>query len=338
MSERDELLISVANEIRTYREGEIVQPTPDHVNKWLCQFSKDSQLLLIKEFLYTIKRTFIPKNRIEVFLSNLIDEKNIVGFNPVEYWSSANFLNIQEKGKSQESMLDIFNFCLKSKYNINLDDCGNEKGDYIYLDDLIFSGERISQDVEKWIRTDAPEEAKLHIIVYGWHTLGQFWMKNRLNNALKETKKKINVWYWRNIEFENRKSYKNSSQVLWPTRVPNVPEVQNYIESDLLSKFPFEPRNAISKNIFPFSSEVGREVLEQEFLIAGAKIRAKCKNPSPLLRPLGFSKFGVGFGSLMVTYRNCPNNCPLAIWWGNSETTQEALDWDPLLPRKIYYS
>ena len=39
MSERDDLLVSVANEIKTYRKGELPEPTPEHVDRWLRQFT-----------------------------------------------------------------------------------------------------------------------------------------------------------------------------------------------------------------------------------------------------------------------------------------------------------
>ena len=106
----------------------------------------------------------------------------------------------------------------------------------------------------------------------------------------------------------------------------------------LPAKFPFEPRQPSAAAIQPFSSEAGRQVLESEFLIAGAKIRAMSENPKQSMRPLGFSPFGVGFGSMIVTYRNCPNNCPLAMWWGDPEATSGALHWYPLLQREGYSS
>ncbi|MCX2524734.1 hypothetical protein OQ287_10840 [Larsenimonas sp. GH2-1] len=107
---------------------------------------------------------------------------------------------------------------------------------------------------------------------------------------------------------------------------------------DIPSRFPFEPRNPIKNTVFPFSSEAGRQVLESEFFIAGAKIIAKIENRNSFMRPLGFSNFGLGFGSMIFTYRNCPNNCPLAMWWGDPEVTMGALHWYPLLMREGYSS
>lgn len=63
---------------------------------------------------------------------------------------------------------------------------------------------------------------------------------------------------------------------------------------------------------------------------ATAFLRQRC--------PLSFSPFGVGFGSMIATYRNCPNNCPLSMWWGDPEATSGALHWYPLLQREGYSS
>lgn len=45
-------------------------------------------------------------------------------------------------------------------------------------------------------------------------------------------------------------------------------------------------------------------------------------------RPLGNMVLEtLGFGSMLVTFRNCPNNSPLALWAGDP--------WYPLFPRKV---
>ena len=75
-----------------------------------------------------------------------------------------------------------------------------------------------------------------------------------------------------------------------------------------------------------FSSEEARNLLEQEFLKAGVKIRQECPNLGDTQRPLGHSTLvTLGFGSLLITFRNCPNNAPLALWVGDP--------WYPLFPR-----
>lgn len=336
MSERDDLLVSVANEIRTYRKGDLPEPTPEHVGRWLHQFTPAQQLPFLREFDYVIKQTFCTRKNMKDFLRLLVTIQELAGDNPTAYWSSANFLSIQQNGQSQKEMLKLFWKCLEDECGLDLDDCGEEGGDFIYLDDVMFSGNRVGNDLESWIVNDAPQSAMVHVIVAALHAGGLFFLEKRLKDIVQQSGKKIAVKFWRGHEIENRKWYKNSSSVLWPTVLPNVAEIQTYM--DLPSRFPFEPRQPSAAAIQPFSSEAGRQVLESEFLIAGAKIRVMSENPKPSMRPLGFSPFGVGFGSMIVTYRNCPNNCPLAMWWGDPEATSGALHWYPLLQREGYYS
>ncbi len=51
-----------------------------------------------------------------------------------------------------------------------------------------------------------------------------------------------------------------------------------------------------------------------------------CPNLGESQRPLGHTSLeALGFGSMIVTFRNCPNNAPLALWVG--------APWYPLFPR-----
>jgi hypothetical protein len=336
MSERDELLVSVADEIRTYRKGELPEPTPEHVDRWLRQFTPSQQLPFLREFDHVIKQTFISRKSVTDFLRNLVTNEELVGDDPAEYWLSANFLNIQRNGQSQSEMLKLFWDCLLSERLVVMELCGKQGGDYIYLDDVMFSGNRVGNDLEPWIVNEAPQEGTVHVIVAAWHTLGQFLTERKLKTVIAQSGKKITIKYWRSHTVENQRANKNSSGVLWPTVAPNVAEVQAYMA--VPSKYPFDPRQPSAAPIAPFSSEAGRQVLESEFFIAGAKIRAKSGNPIPSMRPLGFSAFGVGFGSMLATYRNCANNCPLAMWWGDPKATSGALRWYPLLQRETYSS
>ncbi|MDX5407891.1 MAG: hypothetical protein LPK11_12760 [Chromatiaceae bacterium] len=337
MEERAILLASIAKEIETYRQGEIPKPTPMHVDKWARQFSPENQLAFLREFNHVIKETFITEAGLKAWIENLVTNAKVTGGTPASYWRNANFLKIQKNGQSQKEMLKLFTACLYEKYQINLDTCGVQGGDFIYLDDLIFSGNRVGNDLNDWIINHAPASARVLVIVAAIHSSGDYFLKKKkLVDVIKASGKSIEINYWRALTIENSKYYKNSSGVLWPESIPDVESVRKYMS--IPSKFPFEPRQPTPNTVWPFSSQFGRQVLEREFLIAGAKIIAKCDNPKTSMRPLGFSPFGVGFGSMLSTYRNCPNNCPLALWWGNSGATSGALEWYPLLPRKTYAS
>ncbi len=338
MSERRDLLVSIANEIRTYREGEIAQPTPEHVDRWASQFTPANQLAFLREFNHVIKQTFITRDVFSDFLSNLVTNVQLAGNDPRPYWARANVLDIQIDGSSQKEMIGIFGDALRNKLGLTLSQCGADGGDYIYFDDVIFSGGRVGTDLQSWITNSAPANATVHVVVIAYHLLGQYYANNRITEAARAANKNIRIRYWRVAEIENRKYQKDNSAVLWPVAIPNDAASQAY-QAHLVAenKFPLVPRTA-GGTLNMFSSEAGRQILESEFLIAGVKIRSRMGNLSEWYRPLGCSSFGVGFGSLFTTYRNCPNNCPLALWWGNSDGEAGNLRWYPLLQRKTYAS
>lgn len=127
------------------------------------------------------------------------------------------------------------------------------------------------------------------------------------------------------MDMEDRMDHIDASDVLRPASIPDDASVKSYIAS-LGARPELRPSGKVS-GAGIFSGEAGRSLLEQEFLKAGVMIRKMCPNLIGYQRPLGnriLASFG--FGALTVTYRNCPNNCPLAFWVGDP--------WYPLFARR----
>jgi hypothetical protein len=201
----------------------------------------------------------------------------------------------------------------------------------------MFTGFHIGDDLEAWITKDAPAQAVVHVVVLGLYEFGLWKVSDRLEKVVESSSKKIEIKYWRAATFENRKSARAESDVLRPMILPDDPSLTAYLDSLKGEKYPFEPRLAGGK-LRIFSSEDSRQLLEREMLLAGAKILTDWGSHSKSIRPLGFSPFGLGFGSMVVTFRNCPNTCPLALWWGDPKADTNSLlgKWYPLFPRKTY--
>jgi hypothetical protein len=335
MAERNQLLRSIAETIKDYRVGEIPQPTTSHVDRWVRQFDEGVQLPMLRELDHVLKQTYFSQRHVAGFLSNLVKNDKLAGSNPCVYWRGVNFLRIQQNGHSQVELLTIFDSALEAVCGFSTRSCGSAGGHYVYLDDAMFSGGRIGNDLAAWIENDAPGQAVIHVIVIAIHTSGEWLAGERLRKSIAMAGKNITIHYWRATTIENRKSYKADSGVLWPAELPDNAGLQAYLA--VPQKFPFELRSVGGK-LGPFSSEAGRQLLEREFTLAGVKIRNFCNTAKPIMRPLGFSPFGLGFGSTIVTFRNCPNNCPLALWWGdqNADPGHPFSNWYPLLPRKTY--
>ena len=316
MSEREHLLESIASTIADYHTPRSAQ----EVDRWVKQFREDVQLPILIEMDHVLKKTYQSKEAMLRFLRELATS------HPASFWRDVRFLNIQQGGQSQAEMLRLFDGILQECYNLKVDECGKKPSAFVYLDDAVFTGNRLQTDLSTWIINDAPAKTTLHIITMARHTNGHWYANDRIVKAARKAKKTIDLnWYQPHLKIENRLSEKDNSDVLWPTVLPADERTTNYIAS--LAPYTPELRRPghLGPNRF-FSSEEGRHILEQEFLVAGLRIRAACRFLNQYQRPLGYTVLNtLGCGSLFVTYRNCPNNCPLALWAGDP--------W-PLFPRK----
>ena len=319
MNERDELLASIANTIKDYRQGELPEPTPEHVDRWISQFDPDVQVPMLHELNNVFKHSYVSRNRAQELLEKIVD------YFHCDFWHDAHILNIQRQGNSQAEIRELFGQILRARCGPDVGFEGSADGDSVYLDDAIFTGDRIINDLSVWIRDQAPERGTVHILVIAFYALGEYWINRRKEELRSGKQIDIRIHHIPRVirRLENRRSNRDESAVLWPT-------------ADVYSAEGFYPRNPEQSD-----TEQRRQLLEREFLNAGIKIREFAQNPNPRLKPLGFSNFEPGFGSLLVTYRNCPNNCPLALWYGEPSAhppTHPLGKWYPLLPRKTYSS
>jgi len=326
LSKRKRLIGSIAGTIADYRAGEIEPPTPEHVDSWVKQFDGGVQEPMLEELDYVLKETYYSRATVEEFLAKLVRSKKLTGEDPCSFWRSVRFLNIQDAGNSQREMLQILDALVRTECGPKTDEEGQASGPFVYLDDGIFTGNRIKNDLTSWIRSAAaPEQAKVHVVTIALHRGGQYYANTGLERSALETGKKIDVQWWRALEVEDRKTSIDSSDVLRPIVLPDDEVTQEYAKT---LKYPiaFRKPGSVGENKF-YSSEAGRHLLEQELLKAGARIRSMCPHLNVYQRPLGNMVLEtLGFGALLVTFRNCPNNCPLAFWAGDP--------WYPLFPRK----
>jgi hypothetical protein len=274
---------------------------------------------------HVLARTYISRKAASHFLTTVFKGKNLVGDDPCGFWQNVKFLDIQGGGASQKQMLALFDKLLKENCGLPIADCGKSAPtSFVYLDDASFTGNRVRRDLEGWIAGAAPKEAKLHIICSAIHMGGFFYARDRLTQAAKNVGKNIEIKWWRAVALEDRRAYTNSSDVLRPVTIPADPAVQAHVAG-----MRYQPHLRTAGQVGElgvFSSDAGRQLLEQEFLKAGVRIRAMCPNLGDTQRPLGHSTLEtLGFGSLIVTFRNCPNNAPLALWVGDP--------WYPLFER-----
>ncbi|WP_296697120.1 phosphoribosyltransferase-like protein [Thiocapsa sp. UBA6158] len=324
-----EKLEALAAEIADYREGDIPRPDADHVGRWLAQFDADEREPLLDELIHVWSKTYFSKASARDFIGHVISADKLAGADPKAFWAATNVLDTQKNGHSQRDLRSLFAEELLKATGLSLSCCGGSNR-FVYLDDVLFTGNRIQHDLKRWL-VNAPQVAEVHVILLAYYRYGEWTTDTELKAEASRLGKTINFTFWRALEWENRKYYRFNSDVLWPTRLP--PEATGYDQG----RFPLVPRAPGGLGSL-FSSDARRDVIEQALLNAGLRIRSFSANPKQILRPLGFGEFGVGFGSLFLSYRNCPNNSPLALWWGGrtNPPSHPFNKWYPLVPRRTY--
>lgn len=321
--ERLDLVRSICETTKDYRSGSFPPPTPEHVERWIRQFDEQLQMPILTEMEYVLRSTYISRANVTSFLQNLMFTKKLVGNDPCGFWSNAHLLDIQGGGNSQRELNTLFESVLQAKCGVETYKGDDEPSTYIYLDDGIFSGNRVRRDIESWIE-NAPASCHIHVACIAIHLGGKYYAEREIQRKIRASGKDISIEWWRMNELENRRTYSYSSDVLWPTEIPEDIAVQRYVAGLNYSPSLRRPGNIGGEKIF--SSEAGRTILEQAFLSSGVRIREMCPHLGNTQRPLGHMTLeSLGFGSLIVTFRNCPNNAPLALWAGNP--------WYPLFPR-----
>jgi hypothetical protein len=311
-----------------YRQGEIPSPDAAHVLRWVSQFDEQLHDPILSEMVHVFGRSYLTKARVQSFLTDVATDEALTGGDPKSFWKSTMVLNVQRAGNSQTELLSLFDNILKEKVGVAIEDCPADSDVAVYIDDVVFSGGHVRNDLTPWIKEFAPKKGRLTVVVLAYHTGGRYYANQQLQKAASEAEKSIDIGWGYITGFEDRRSYINSSDVLRPTRLPEDPSVQGYAAYLRTQGFPPILRNPGQIGAAGlFSSEAGRDLIEQQFLIKGAHIREICPYLNEYQRPLGNSVLKtLGFGSLVVTFRNCANNCPLALWAGNP--------WIPLFPRK----
>jgi len=230
MSERNNLLQSIAATTADYREGDLAAPTPEHVERWVGQFDFAVQLPILREMDHVLKKTYFSRSRTREFLAGLFQTEKLVGADPCAFWKGLKFLDIQGGGASQKEMLALFSKVLEKKCGFNAAACGTEPKAFLYLDDAIFAGNRVRRDLEAWIKTDAPAEAELHVVVIARHE-GSYYHRNKVGEAARAAGKNIQIKWWHAINLEDRKKYTDTSDVLRPVAIPQDAAVQAYVNA-----------------------------------------------------------------------------------------------------------
>lgn len=350
---RSELLQSISEIIGNYRLGEFSQPLDsNHVDKWVRQFSEESQEVILAETLHILKEWYFTNDHVDEIVDYFIEflRKKYALKSTQEVIASTAFLSNQTAGKSQKIILSRLSERIQEQYGITLVREPNSKTQhYVYLDDGLYTGRRASADLIdclSWIpkngQLDAmyvlASDSTIKYIKYG---------DKEIDDALERNKVTLEIHGWKILQNDkfvkatpNGLEYDKIHSCLWPTDslayITEVAEFHDYLMNlGKKSEIFMYRRSPWLKDTGIFSSLENRNIVEKEFLIKGIYLHQLSSITS--LYPLGFNRWpSFGFGSFCAFDMNISNTCPLVLWWGSIEATDGALGkWYPLFPRRV---
>ena len=322
--------------------------TVDHLLDWVSQFDARDQEFIFDELLVIFEKTYLSKYKCKKMLFAYIQQlaKERKYSDVPAFLRDTVFLDLQGEEKSQKELLSLLEEILKEEYKLTLADCGYKQRYFVYLDDVLSTGNTIVRDLHDWLKADdvvghstnfeylKNHSLKLSVCLICTHFWGQSNVEYRLMQDVNpETKKHIEYYRFYAIE-NNLKTFNAALNNMVPID-HQLPEAGEYLNS--LEDANFNADRAYRKPAQPgkyeklFSSPESRDRLETIFLKKGIEILNRVQNLSvKQIRPLGYtikSHKTFGLGTLFFTYRNIPNNCPIVFWWGSNS-------WRPLFVLK----
>ncbi len=312
-------------------EYELVRGTNamERTRAWIEQFDASSRVELLESLTRTLSRTFIRRNDVEAYFEQSISNK--------AFWSNAYLVTPPGiQGESGKIFTELVRKRVKQKFDIDLFEdyelCWLNDDNQVFVDDAVFTGIRVLKDYDSdwknWKRvwkTPNDETYERHLQLYVWTYLRHRSGENRIREALMEDAHRrgisVSISFRSKLVYEDRLECADASDVLWPRLGANglaSAESEEEVRARRSTQF-------VATQVFD-NARI-RDVLEDQLLNAGRDIISRFNNT--IWAPLGRGRQPFGFGSLSVTYRNCPNNAPLALWWSLQ-------NWSALFPRDGY--
>ena len=293
---------------------------------WIDQFPQASQQPLLQALAETLQRTYIRKSDVHRYFTESITNR--------DFWRNAHVCQGAARGKSHELttqvVLDAIDDRLGEDFVADDATRWHTAKHHVFIDDAVFTGSRIIEDYGQWWTpqhgrpTRRPQDGPLRIYFWTYllHTAGMQAIEGWVDRNLRQHGYDVTTSFVSRLTYEDTYQHRDVSDVLWPsvmTEIAGRSGLHLATKRDRL-RSPGPGTSAV----FPDAGQ--RRILESELLDASVEISRRLQNP---WTPLGYGRKPFGFGSLSVSYRNCPNNAPIALWW-NTEY------WSPLFPRTTY--
>lgn len=334
-------IYQIIKDYRAEENRESVKITPEKIKQWVSQFEEADQEFLLSELKNIFSKRYCSKPDAMIFLKSVIDKlSDDLGYaSKSAFLDNAYFLDLQAYGKSQKKVLEILIDVLKINYNYDISNIGNKsKKHYVYLDDVLCTGNTFFQNIKDWLDTEENGVKMLQKLKNNEIDLKAAY----IFIVTKNYNKKIGQFYHRvDNNFGNMITTYSlfwlDGEILMPVAA-NQPETVTDYETKIAEKADEYAKN---KNFEPyksefyrtlnqpvtedfFSSEENRIRFENILLNKGIEILNKVNVKKDNIRPLGYSLPAYkdfGSGALLFTWRNVPNNTPLVFWYSGGDFT-----------------
>ncbi len=319
---------AVYNVIKDYRKEEGLEISKMRITKWINQFPREDRIFILKELKYIFGKMYFSRDRIKNFIKQIIqalDEKfGYSDFNKL--FDNTNFLDLQNKGKSQKEILELLHETLKSDYDYdckNLACCSSKHN--VYIDDVLCTGNTFYNNLKDWATEN--RLAKLRSKEIDLSVFYLFISKKHYDKKRGQFYHNVSEDFADLIHIEAIHLFNDNILKPVDENIPDVVcEYMQKVDSQA-NKYAknkgFDPyelgfyRKEINPEKF-YSSIENRKRLELIFLKKGIEILTNSNVLKSNIRPLGYSLPSYkdfGFGALIFTWRNVPNNTPLVFWY-----------------------
>lgn len=339
------LIHEIYHLIRDYRidfnDGSRI--TKSRIQSWIEQFSVEDRVVILNEILNIFSKRYLSRDNVLIFwntiLSKLSEEYN---FSSVKcFLQNCCFIRIQQKGKSQDVLLDILDSYIKNTFDISIDECGSLSKKYsIYVDDVLCTGLTLKNDITKWSEKsfslnktnyDAISDGSTNLICcYIFIHKKNYYkkvaeMRYKRLGKIADSMSAWATWIDNSIEKDSKlqimipiQDLSNSKVVTYENEVKKKVETYNKEKEYGDTKEEFYRDSSIPNVEEFFTSDIIRNKIEVIFLEKGLDILEKANVNNDRIRALGYSipsHKNFGFGALCFTWRSVPNNAPLVFWY-----------------------
>lgn len=341
----EQLITEICEIIRDYRSDEEfthVQMTTNRIRNWINQFDEADRVFILTELKTILKKRYCSKQDVRAFLKEAVEVlKQHYNYATVfDFLSETVFLDLQRPNKSQPTLLKLMKEVLRDEFQFDMTTCGTrQKRNYIYLDDVLCTGNTLYQDIKTWVNSKENDQQtylqklqeqniRLIFLYLFVHETNFYKKKAQFRHQVSQDFENLFVLF---RKFEIPNGIGTNLEILMPT-TENQPELVTQYQQQIEERV---NGYCIEKNIRPpnaefyrpanqpvveqfFSSAANRKKFEDILLKRGVEILNAANSNIPNLRALGYSLPSLknfGFGTLCITWRNVPNNCPITFWY-----------------------